>query len=260
MNRFNARRLEGKVAIVVGGTMGIGLATAERLAAEGAAVVVSSRREANVQRALERLRAAGVRAERLAGVACHAADPQRLVAFALRRFGRIDVLFHNAGVNCAIGHVLEVSAEQLEKLWAVNVSAVLRTVQAVVPHMRRQQSGSIVFNSTIAAFLTSNGISTYGAVKSALISLTAALSAELAPFGIRVNCVAPGPIRTRMARVLYDPTHSKHKKCLQSARSMIDRLGEPEEVAAAVAYFASADSSFVSGETHVVTGGFDARL
>ncbi|KAI6190981.1 hypothetical protein M3Y97_00177900 [Aphelenchoides bicaudatus] len=262
-HKYKSYRLHNKVALITAGTLGIGLSTAERLASEGACVVVSSRKQQNVDQAVQHLIKMGIAEERVAGLTCHVAskaDRRRLVHFTLERFGRIDILFHNAGVNCAIGSILKTTEQQFDKILDVNIKAAFETVRDVAPHMIKQGSGSIIFNSTIAAYLTSNGISTYGSIKAGLISLTKALSAELAPLGIRVNCLAPASIRTRMGRILFDKSHKLNCKVKQTERAMLDRIGEPEEVAGAVAYFASDDSSFISGETHLIDGGSCVRL
>ncbi|KAI6219848.1 Dehydrogenase/reductase SDR family member 4 [Aphelenchoides fujianensis] len=260
-HKYRSFRLAGKVAVVSGGTSGIGLAVAERFGHEGARLVVSSRKRANVDRAVGELLDSGLRPEDVVGCVCHvgrAADRRALVECAVRAFGRIDVLFHNAGVNPAMGDILEVSGGQLDKLVDTNVSSAFFLTQLAVPHMPR--GAAVVFNSTVAAFFPTRGILAYGAVKAALLSLTAALSRELAPRGVRVNCLAPATTRTRMAGVLYRPDHEKHAVVHSERVWLLPRIAEPEEVAGAAAYLASDDSSFVSGETHLIVGGIHCRL
>ncbi|KAI6198242.1 hypothetical protein M3Y99_01895900 [Aphelenchoides fujianensis] len=197
---YRSFRLAGKVAVVSGGTSGIGLAVAERFGHEGARLVVSSRKRANVDRAVGELLHSGLRPADVVGCVCHvgrAADRRALVECAVRAFGRIDVLFHNAGVNPAMGDILEVSGGMLDKLVDTNVSSAFFLTQLAVPHMPR--GAAVVFNSTHAVV---------------------------------------------------------HRERVW----LLPRIAEPEEVAAAAAYLASDDSSFVSGETHLVVGGIHCRL
>ncbi|KAI6219824.1 Dehydrogenase/reductase SDR family member 4 [Aphelenchoides fujianensis] len=195
-HKYRSFRLAGKVAVVSGGTSGIGLAVAERFGHEGARLVVSSRKRANVDRAVGELLHSGLRPADVVGCVCHvgrAADRRALVECAVRAFGRIDVLFHNAGVNPAMGDILEVSGGMLDKLVDTNVSSAFFLTQlAVPPHAARGGGGHAVVH------------------------------------------------RERVW--------------------LLPRIAEPEEVAAAAAYLASDDSSFVSGETHLVVGGIHCRL
>ncbi|KAI6226097.1 hypothetical protein M3Y99_01325900 [Aphelenchoides fujianensis] len=260
-SKYKTRRLEGKVAVLTAASSGIGYATAERLGHEGASVVISSRSQRNVDDALRQLEASGIPGDRLSGVVCHvgkAEDRRRLIEFAVRKHGRIDVLFHNAGVNPAVGEILDVSESQYDKLMDTNITAPFLLTRLALPHMK--PGSSIIFNATISCYAPLKGVTTYGALKLALIAITQVLSTALAPRGIRVNCVAPGLIKTEMGRIMWDPNHPKKNEVINGIPSWIRRVGQPEDVAALVAYFASEDASFVTGETTMITGGVNARL
>ncbi|KAI6196472.1 hypothetical protein M3Y94_01113900 [Aphelenchoides besseyi] len=264
--RYHARRFEGKVALITGSTMGIGLACAERLASEGCKVVISSRNQQNVDEALRTLVETGIPHENLAGIACHVglrSHRQALVDFTLETFGKIDVLINSAGVNPAVGTLLEVSEPELDKLFQVNVMAGFWLTRLVVPHMEKNGGGVVIFNSSIGAYLTGKEIAAYGMSKTAQLALVQALSTELAPKGIRVNSVVPAVIRAGMSGLMWDPKHPRYgsaKDAAKGVQSLLNRIGEPTEVASAVAYLSSDDASFVTGENHLIAGGIDARL
>ncbi|KAI6200674.1 Dehydrogenase/reductase SDR family member 4 [Aphelenchoides besseyi] len=251
--KYNTYRLHGKVAMITG--------VAERLGQEGCKLVVSSRRQTNVDKAVQTLIQLGIPVENVTGCVCHvgnATHRRALVDFTVGTFKRIDVLFHNAGVNPAMGHILEVSEPMFDKILDTNITSAFFLTKLAVPHMA--PGSSIIFNSSVSAYFTTKGILTYGAVKSALITLTSSLSRELAHRGIRVNCIAPATTRTKMAGVLYREDHEKHDVVHKEKVQLLPRIAEPEEVAGGVAYLASDDASFVSGETHLISGGVDCRL
>ncbi|KAI6190882.1 hypothetical protein M3Y97_00167000 [Aphelenchoides bicaudatus] len=263
-SKYKCRRFEGKVVLITGGTQGIGFAVCDRLAHEGASVVLSSRNEKNVADAVEALIQSGIPRERLLGVKCHVQKPedrQNLVQAAIKHFSRIDVLINNAGVNPAVGEIIDVTQSQYEKIFDVNVKAPFLLTKLVLPHMN--PGGVVVFNSSISAYRTSPGVTTYGLSKTALLALVKTLSAELGPKGIRVNSVVPGQIKTRMSQLMWDPKNPRNEKVRDSAKSSLGlwgELGRVEEVAGSIAYLASDDAAYVTGENHLVVGGVDCRL
>ncbi|KAI6180793.1 Formylglycinamide ribonucleotide amidotransferase [Aphelenchoides besseyi] len=239
----------------------IGFATAERFAHEGARVVLSSRSQHNVQTAIQKLVEDGIPQERLSGVVCHvgkAEDRKRLIEFVVQLHGHIDVLFHNAGINPAIGSILDVTEKQYDKLMETNIKAAFFLSKLVLPFIR--PGGSIIFNGTIGSFKCLKGITTYGALKVALIMLTKSMALELRARKIRCNCVCPGLIRTEMGRIMWDPNHQLKEKVDNGVSAWLKRIGTPEDIGAAVAYLASTDASYVNGETLIVAGGADCRL
>ncbi|KAI6240577.1 hypothetical protein M3Y99_00426800 [Aphelenchoides fujianensis] len=280
--KFGCFRFEGKVAVLTAATMGIGYCTAERLGHEGAKLVISSRNQKNVDEAIEQLVFSGIPRENIAGTVCHVAKAQHraaLIDLALERFGRIDILVSNAGINPAVGTILDCDRSRLDRIFEVNVKSAFLLSRAVVPHMEKNgqalarslpslmfllfSGGVIIFNSSVCGYRTSPGMTTYGITKTGLNALVHALSLELAPRGIRVNSVTPSTVRTEMGRILWDRSHAKYKETQESAalsRSVFGRIAEPEEVAAAVSYLASEDASYVSGENHLVCGGIHCRL
>ncbi|KAI6200644.1 Dehydrogenase/reductase SDR family member 4 [Aphelenchoides besseyi] len=265
-HKYKTFRLAGKVAILTASTQGIGLATAERLGHEGCKVVISSRNQKNVDEAVKSLVRSGLQEENIAAIACHVGNPEHrrtLIQLALDRFGRIDIVFHNAGINPATGDVLKVTQQQWEKIFDVNVKAPFLLSQMIVPHMQKVGGGSIIFNASLSALRNSEGIYVYGMSKTALLALVKTMSMSLAKKNIRVNSVIPGQIKTRMSQQMWDETHPRHKIVKQSVINSfgwLGRIGQPEEIASAVAYLVSDDGRFITGENHLVHGGCDARL
>ncbi|PIK35224.1 putative dehydrogenase/reductase SDR family member 4 [Apostichopus japonicus] len=199
-------RFDGKVAICTASSAGIGLAVAERLAQEGAKVVLSSRRKENVEDAVEKLRAKNLE---VSGIACHQAkkeDRQRLIDFAINTYGGLDVLFISAGVNPHRGSLLKVTEQQWDKLFDVNVKSTFLMIRECVPHLSARGGGAIVTNSTAATLFPDrmgHNILPYIISKSCLTGLTKVLGPVLYRNKIRLNCIAPGPIATRFFEGSY---------------------------------------------------------
>jgi dehydrogenase/reductase SDR family protein 4 len=191
MASVRCRRLEGKSAIVTASTAGIGLEIARRLALEGAQVVVSSRRAANVEETVKSLQEEGMQVH---GLACHVGNNehlQNLVEFTVKKYGKIDILVSNAAVNPAAGPILEMEETAISKILDINVKSAIMLAKFAVPYMK--SGSSMVFVSSYTAFNPSPPIAMYAVSKTALLGLTKALAEELGPQnGIRVNCVAPG--------------------------------------------------------------------
>jgi dehydrogenase/reductase SDR family protein 4 len=248
------RRLEGKVAVVTASTQGIGLAIAQRLGLEGAAVVISSRKQKNVDEAVEGLKAKGITA---VGAVCHVSDAQQrkhLIDTSVKNFGHIDILVSNAAANPSVDGILEMKESVLDKLWDINVKASILLLQDAAPHLRK--GSSVIIISSIAGYNPEPALSMYGVTKTALFGLTKALAAEMGP-NTRVNCIAPGFVPTRFASFLI--TNETIRKELIE-RSTLKRLGAVEDMAAAAAFLASDDASFITAETIVVAGGTQSRL
>ncbi|KAM4831944.1 dehydrogenase/reductase SDR family member 4 [Urocitellus parryii] len=249
--------LENKVALVTASTEGIGLAVARRLAQDGAHVVISSRKQQNVDKAVNMLQGEGLS---VTGTVCHvgkAEDRERLVAMAVKLHGGIDILVSNAAVNPFFGSLMDATEEVWDKVLDVNVKATALMTKAVVPEMEKRGSGSVVIVASIGAFTPFPGLGPYNVSKTALLGLTKNLALELAPKNIRVNCLAPGLIRTNFSGVLW-----KDKEREDSMKEFlhIRRLGKPEECAGIVSFLCSEDASYISGETVVVGGGTPSRL
>lgn len=250
-------RLAGKLAVVTAATAGIGLGIARRLAQEGASVMISSRKQHNVDATVSTLRNEGLDVR---GVACHVGNLAAIVALlqaTLTVFDRehIDILVSNAAVNPAGGPILQMEDSAIEKILQINVQSAIWLVREAVRHMTN--GGSIILNSSFSAFNPIQPLGMYAVSKTALVGLTKALAQELGGDGIRVNCIAPGFVPTNFASAL---TSSSEAKRANEDATLLGRLGTPEDMAATVAFLASEDASYITAETIVVAGGMQSRL
>ncbi|KAK9084745.1 hypothetical protein Sjap_025156 [Stephania japonica] len=248
------KRFEGKVAIVTASTQGIGFGIAERLGLEGASVVISSRRQKNVDEAAEVLRKKGIE---VLGLVCHVSNAEQrknLIVKTVEKYGRVDVLVSNAAVNPSVSTILETKESVLDKLWEINVKAGILLLKEAAPHLKK--GASVVLISSIAGYQPDSGLAMYGVTKTALLGLTKALAAEMAP-EIRVNCVAPGFVPTHFADFLTSDESIKNSLV---ERTLLKRLGTTNDMAAATAFLASDDASYITGETIIVSGGMQSRL
>lgn len=246
-----------KVALVTASTDGIGFAIARRLAQDGAHVVVSSRKQQNVDRAVATLQGEGLS---VTGTVCHvgkAQDREQLVATAVKLHGGIDILICNAGINPFFGNIIDATEEIWDKLLDTNVKATALMTKAVVPEMEKRGGGSVVIISSITAYIPIHGLGPYSVTKTALLGLTKNLAMDLAPRNIRVNCLAPGVIKTELSRVLWaDKANDESLK----ESLLIKRLGKPEDCAGVVSFLCSEDASYITAETVTASGGLLACL
>lgn len=245
-------RYTGRVALVTGASRGIGLAVAARIVAEGGRVVVTARKPEGLADAVAILGPAAI------AVAGRADDPDHQAAAVDRvisEFGRLDVLVNNTGINPAYGPLTELDEGAARKIMDVNVlSALSWTRRAVAAGLGADEPGAIVNVASVAGLHPSPGIAYYGVSKSALIGLTVQLAAELAP-KIRVNAVAPAVVKTRFAAALYEADEAK-----AAAGYPLGRLGVPEDIGAAVAFLASDDAAWLTGQTIVIDGGLSLKV
>ncbi|XP_077289100.1 dehydrogenase/reductase 4 [Arctopsyche grandis] len=250
-------RLKGKVAIVTASTEGIGYAIAERLANEGASVLVSSRKEKNVTGAIDKLKKQGLIVE---GVVCHVGkkeDRQLLFKTAVEKFGGLDILVSNAAVNPGVGPVLECDEATWDKIFDINVKSAYLLAQESLPHLRKRGGGSIVFVSSIAGLQPMPLLGAYSVSKTTLLGLIKAASIDLGPENIRVNCLAPGIVPTNFSSAL-----TSDKTANEAILNTIPlrRFGKAEEMGATVAFLVSDDAGYITGETIVAAGGMPSRL
>lgn len=242
-------RFEGRVAVVTGASRGIGLGVARRLVAEGAQVVITARNPEPLAEAVEALGGAG-RAVFVAGRADDVHHQQATVERAVEAFGRIDVLVNNTGINPVAGPVTTIAPEAVAKIFAVNVAAALSwTGRAVDAGLGSHPGAAVVNIASVAGLRPCPPIGIYGASKAALVHLTAELAVELAP-RIRVNAVAPAVVKTKFATLLYEGREDEVVKDYP-----LGRLGDPSDIAAAVAFLAGDDASWITGQTVTIDGG-----
>ena len=241
--------LTGRAAVVTGGSRGIGRAVAEAFAAQGARVVVSSRKADACDETVAAIRAAG--GEALA-VPAHVGDLgnlDRLVAAAVGAYGGIDILVNNAA-NPVAQPIGEITPEAFAKSFDVNVRGPLFLFQACLPHLLTSEHASVVNVISAGAFLNTPGVSMYGAGKAALLHFTRSMAAEFASRGIRVNALAPGPVDTDMVRKL-----GPERTASMARSNYLKRLADPDEMVGAVLYMASDAASFMTGQCLTVDGG-----
>jgi len=238
--------------LVTGALTGIGRATALAFAHEGARIVVSGRRDEEGTKLATELRSFGVDAEYLRCDVRHEEDVRRLLDQTVARFGRLDVAVNNAGTEGKPGPVVEQSAESYAATFDTNVLGVLLSLKHELRIMVPQGSGSIVNVSSTLGKRGAPGAALYSASKHAVEGLTKSAALEVASSGIRVNCVAPGPIDTGM---LTRFTGSPERKAALITGVPLKRMGRPEEVAAAIVFIASKKAGFATGTTFVIDGG-----
>lgn len=236
---------EGRTAIVTGGSRGIGLAVAQVLARSGAAVVITARKEAELDEALQQIDG---RASYVVGSVTDTDHMNATVAAALERYGSLDILVNNAATNPQYGPLHKAEMSAVDKTWDTNLRAPLVWTQAVWKAYMAENGGGILMVSSSGGIRVGPMLGAYNVAKAALIQMTKQLALEMAP-GVRVNAVAPAVVKTRFSQVLYegpaDPTPLYPLK----------RLGEGEDVAEAAAFLLSDSSSWITGETILLDGG-----
>ena len=251
-------RLLGKSALVTGAAKGIGRATAELFAAEGARVVVSDIDREGLDRLCERLEGRGAEVAAVVGDVSRPDDARSMVRTAVERYGRLDVLVANAGV-IPLRTITEATPADWDEVMAVDGRGMFLCCKYAIEEMLATGGGSIVCLSSISGMAGQRGQSTYGPAKFAASGLTMHLAVEWAEHGIRVNAVAPGTINTERVQALpLEPGGSEYVAEMERMHPM-GRLGEPEEVAQAIAFLASDQASFITGAILPVDGGYLAR-
>jgi len=246
--------LTGKVAIVTGSTKGIGRAMAEGLARAGASVVVSSRKQELCDEVAREI--ADATGPDVFPMACHVGDWDAVPAFVdavVERFGRVDALVNNAGINPARVTPQDMTIEFWRKVFSVNVEGPLRTSQCVYPVMKAQGSGSIVHIGTMAAYSGGGSVCAYGASKAALLNLTKSQAMEWAKDGVRVNFLAPGPFMSEM--MAGGAATQEGYLDLVAGGTFQKRVADPAEIVGPVCYLVSDASTFVTGDDISVSGG-----
>ncbi|HCL73694.1 MAG: short-chain dehydrogenase [Gammaproteobacteria bacterium] len=244
--------LEGKVALITGSTKGIGKAIAHRMAEQGAKVVISSRNQDACEEVAAELRGQGLEA---IGVACninYQEQLENLAKTASSEFGTVDILVCNAALNPFFGPSQEIPDEAFDKVMHANIGSVHRLCKLVIPGMAEVGGGAVIIVSSIGGLKGTDALGAYSISKAADMQIARNLAVEWGPKNVRVNCIAPGLVRTDFARALwenpeiYEATVSKYP---------LRRIGEPDEIAGAAVLLASDAGSFTTGQTIVIDGG-----
>ncbi len=239
-------RLDGRVALITGGSRGIGLAIAQEMAASGARVMISSRKADVLETAVATLDGQG------AWFAANAGDPDEAaacVAATVERFGTVDILVNNAATNPYMGKTIDIDRPRLDKTISVNWAGPLIWTQLAWQAAMRERGGNVLNIASIGGMSVETSIGAYNATKAALLHLTRTLAAELSP-GVRVNAIAPGLVKTDMARALWEPNEAAIAKTLP-----MHRLGEPADIGRAAVFLCSDAASWITGTSLVVDGG-----
>ena len=250
-------RIDGKVAVITGGASGIGAATTKRFCAEGAAVVVADLNEAGARALVDECVAAGGRATFQRTDVSDEADVRAAMARAVADYGRLDVVFNNAGLGGAIGPLEETSVEDWDRTQAVLLRGVFLGIKHAIPHLRAVGGGSIISTASIAGLRAGAGPHSYSAAKAGVINLTRTAAVELARDSIRVNCICPGGIHTPLLSSRF-PGGAEALTPLLGMLQPLPRAGYPEDIAAMALFLASDEAGFVTGAAMVVDGGFTA--
>jgi NAD(P)-dependent dehydrogenase (short-subunit alcohol dehydrogenase family) len=250
------KTLEHKVALVTGGTSGIGKATAIAFGAAGAKVVFSGRREPEGEDVANSIRQSGAECLFVRSDVLNEADVQALIQKTVESYGRLDCAFNNAGIESLTKPLHEQSIEDFDKLMAINVRGLFLCMKSEIQQMLTQGAGVIVNNSSMGGLIAFPGISPYHASKHAVMGLTRSAALDYAKQGIRINAVNPGMIATEMMDRLTTTGTTPE----QLARSIVPmgRMGKPEEIAAAVVFLCSDAASYITGQPLLVDGGYTA--
>jgi NAD(P)-dependent dehydrogenase (short-subunit alcohol dehydrogenase family) len=251
-NLFN---LAGKVALVTGGSKGLGKAMARGLVEAGADVVISSRHENELRSGLDEiLKGTERRGRYVVADMSRREDVNRLAKTALEQMGRVDVLVNNAGTNVPQA-IDKIKDEDWDNVVQINLTSVMALTRALAPQMKERRWGRIIHISSVMGFLSKEKRNVYSATKSALIGMARANALDLGPFGITVNCIAPGPFITDLPMNLLSDAEKK----TFADHTALGRWGEPEELVGAALLLATDAGSYITGETLVVDGGFLTR-
>jgi len=252
-------RLKDKVALITGAGSGIGRATAILFAKEGAKVVVVCRTSSTGEETVKIIRNYGGEAVFVRGDVSNAYDAEKMIISATDKYGKLDILFNNAGINLK-APITEIEENEWDQIVNINLKGVFLGCKYAIPIMVKHGGGVIINTASVFGFVGAPNYSAYCASKGGVIALTKALALELAPYNIRVNCICPGITETPMVQKIWMAS-GKPDKVRESRIKMhpLGRLGKPDDVAYAALYLASDESSFVTGSAIFVDGGYAAQ-
>ncbi len=251
-----------KRALVTGGASGIGRAIVERFVAEGAAVAICDLDGGAARALVEALCARGARVTAVVGDVSRLVDAERMVTEAVAFLGGLDILINNAGIE-TIGSVTTAQDEEWERQIAVNLNGVYRMSRFAIPEIIRAGGGAVVNIASVGGLVAVREFSAYGASKAAVIQLTRSMAADYAEYGVRVNCICPGPVETplleRACRRVSGDKSPEEVRRMYAELTLLKRIARPEEIASCVAFLASDEASYVTGAVLVADGGFTAQ-
>ncbi len=247
-------RLKGKVAVITGAASGIGRATAIKFAGEGAAVVIADLNVEGGEAAVRDCKENGGRAVFQKTDVSAEAEVKALIARALKEFGRLDIIYNNAGIVGATGSIEQTSVEDWDKSQAILLRGVFLGMKHAAPELRKAGGGSIISTASVAGIRGLLGVHAYCAAKAGVVNLTRSVALELAKDKIRVNCICPGGINTPILHRNQPGAKDAMEQWMATVQP-IQRAGHPEDIAGMALYLASDDSEFVTGQAMVVDGG-----
>jgi NAD(P)-dependent dehydrogenase (short-subunit alcohol dehydrogenase family) len=249
-------RLENKVAVITGAASGMGRGTAIRFAGEGAAVVIADLNEEGGEAAVRECRENGGHAVFQKTDVANETDVRAAVALAVKEFGKLDIIYNNAGLVGAVGPIEGTPVEDWDRTFSVLTRGVFLGMKHATPEMRKNGGGSIVSTASIAGLFGGYGTHAYSAAKAAVVNLTRSVALEVAKYKIRVNCICPGGINTPIFNVLTKDANQMEK--LLATLSPLKRSGHSEDIANMALFLASDEAQFVTGQALVVDGGVTA--
>ncbi len=247
-------RLDGKVAVITGAASGIGRGTAIRFAGEGAAVVIADLNQDGGEAAVRDCKENGGRAVFQKADVSSEAEIKTLIARAIKEFGRLDIIYNNAGIGGAVGPLEQISVEDWDKSFAVLMRSVFLGMKHAVPELRKAGGGSIISTASVAGIRGFNGLHAYCGAKAGVVNLTRSAALEFAKDKIRVNCICPGGINTPILH-RNQPGVKEAMEQWMAHGQPIQRAGHPEDIANMALFLASDDSNWVTGQAMVVDGG-----
>lgn len=252
MENKSSKKYSNKVCLITGSTMGIGLAMAEKFGLEDANVIICSRKKENLDIASQKLKSLGINVD---AHVCNVNDKEqrkKLLSTINEKYQKLDVLVCNVAVNPHFGNSYDITEKEFDKIFEVNVKNTFFTIKESLPMLKNAKNPNVLIISSQAGYTPFPGIGVYSVSKTALFSMTKLLAEELAKFKIRVNCIAPGIIQTKMSQAIIDSDEAR--------LNFMKRPGVPAEIAGAAVFLCSEEAAFITGETVCINGGMHGRL